>query len=175
LFSHEPDIWAFRDRTIVTTLRIELIKVWSALSAKCQAPAPGCEAVLGDSSLRHIPTPVTYRDEESPLMNNVIIHPRSTNRTTPYQISAIGYAIGQNLWVWCIMHQLWNLHGLAPKCEVAEPDGTFFILDESEPGTIAGRKPHNDHPGEFWIECCGFASLEIRRRIRARKPPTETN
>ncbi len=106
---------------------------------------------------------------------SAIIHPRSNNRTTPYQISAIGFAVDENFWVWCITHQLWNLHGLAPKCKVMESDGSFFVLDESNPGEITGRKPHHDHAGEFWIECRGFASLEIRRRIRARKPPTETN
>jgi hypothetical protein len=106
---------------------------------------------------------------------SAIIHPRSKNRTTPFQISAIGYAIDQNLWVYCYQHRLWNLHGLAPKCEVAEPDKTFFILDESEPGTITGRKPHHEHEGEFWIECRGYAPLDIRRKIFARKSPEDTN
>jgi hypothetical protein len=61
------------------------------------------------------------------------------------------------------------------KCNVTESDGSFFVLDESNPGEIMGRKPHHDHEGEFWIECGGYASLDIRRRIFARKPPTETN
>jgi hypothetical protein len=77
--------------------------------------------------------------------------------------------------VWCITHQLWNLHGLAPRCNVTESDGTFFLLDESNPGEITGRKPHHDHAGEFWIECQGYAPLDIRRKIFARKPPTETH
>jgi hypothetical protein len=108
-------------------------------------------------------------------MKNAIIYPRSKNRTTPYQISAIGFAIDQSLWVWCIAHQVWNLHGLGPKCKVTESDGSFFVLDESNPGEITGRKPHHDHPGEFWIECRGYAPLDIRRKIFARSSPTETD
>ena len=102
---------------------------------------------------------------------SAIIHPRSKSRTTPFQISALGYAINQSLWIWCIAHQLWNLHGLGPKCNVTESDRSVFVFDESNPGEITGRKPHHDHAGEFWIECRGNASLDIRRKIFARKPP----
>jgi hypothetical protein len=105
---------------------------------------------------------------------SAIIHHRSKNRTTPFPNFRHRLRDRPNLWVYCYQHRLWNLHGLAPKCEVAEPDGTLFILDESEPGTITGPKPHHDHAGEFWIECRGYAPLDIRRKISARKPPTET-
>jgi hypothetical protein len=106
---------------------------------------------------------------------SAIIHHRSKNRTTPFPNFRHRLRDRPNLWVYCYQHRLWNLHGLAPKCEVAEPDKTFFILDESEPGTITGRKPHHEHEGEFWIvvvthpwTSAAKSSPESRRKTRIR-------
>src|SRR4029077_21212190 len=46
------------------------------------------------------------------ISSHAIEHAPIAKSGTSFQISAIAYAIDQNLWVWCITHQLWNLHGL---------------------------------------------------------------
>ena len=100
-------------------------------------------------------------------------YPQSKFRdpNNPAVISAIVYAIDHSLWTSCLQHKTWDRHGLSTNARMAEPDGTFFVIDESEPGTITGRSPHHKHEGEYWIECCGFAAIQTRMAIARRKSP----
>lgn len=73
------------------------------------------------------------------------------------------------LYVFCLAHSVWSLHGFVTNAVYSEPDGSSFVIDESVPNSITGRSPHHEHDGEFWIICMGLAPLELRR-ILSRYP-----
>jgi hypothetical protein len=79
------------------------------------------------------------------------------------------WVYGNGLFVFCLTHTIWNIHGVATNSVCRELDGTSFVVDETEPNTITGRSPHHPHDGEFWMICMGYAPLDLRR-ILSRYP-----
>jgi hypothetical protein len=72
------------------------------------------------------------------------------------------WVYGNGLYVYSLMHSVWNFHGFVTNAICTELDGSSFIIDETDPNTITGRSPHHEHSGEFWIICMGYAPLHLR-------------
>jgi len=80
-----------------------------------------------------------------------------------------GWIYRDGLYVFCLAHSVWSLHGFVTNAVYSEPDGSSFVIDESAPNSITGRGPHHEHDGEFWIICMGYAPLDLRH-IMSRYP-----
>jgi len=105
-------------------------------------------------------------------MNTVlpaITYPSKFRRVLDGMTLNPAWIYGNGLYVFCLTHSVWNMHGFVTNAVCSEPDGSSFTLGETEPNTITGRSPHHEHGGEFWIICTGYAPLDLRR-ILSRYP-----